>query len=54
MLGLDMLDEKAREQFRLWGAKGGKAKARKYTKEQIADMARRGKKRARIRRANGK
>ena len=45
-----MLDEKAREQFRKWGSQGGKAKAKKYTRRQISNMARRGKRKAR---ANG-
>ncbi len=44
-----MLDEKAKQQFRDWGALGGKAKARKYTSKQISAMA----KRKRAKRRNG-
>ena len=41
-----MLDEKAREQFRAWGAAGGKAKAKKYTKRELSLMVKRGKRKA--------
>ena len=37
-----MLDEKAKQQFREWGALGGKAKAKKYTRKQLSNMAKRG------------
>ena len=46
-----MLDEKAREQFRAWGAAGGKAKAKKYTKRELSLMARRGRLEAKKKRA---
>lgn len=36
-----MLDEKAKQQFREWGALGGKAKAKKYTRKQLSNMAKR-------------
>ena len=40
-----MFDEKTLAQFRAWGAIGGKAKAKKYTRKQISNMAKRGKRR---------
>ena len=40
-----MFDEKTLAQFRAWGAMGGRAKARKYTRKQISNMAKRGKRR---------
>ena len=42
-----MLDEKAREMFVEWGRKGGKAKAKRYTRKQISNMAKRGKRKRR-------
>ena len=46
-----MLSERAREQFRKWGAEGGRRKAKKYSTKQISDMAKRGR---RKRNGNGK
>jgi hypothetical protein len=40
-----MLSERAREQFRKWGAEGGKRRAKKYSTKQISNMAKRGRKR---------
>ena len=51
VLGWLMLDEKTLAQFRAWGAEGGRAKAKKYTKRQISNMVKRGKRKARL--ANG-
>lgn len=34
-----MLDEKTLQLFRKWGAQGGKAKAKKYTRRQLSEMA---------------
>lgn len=45
-----MFDEKTLAQFREWGRRGGKAKARKYTSKQISNMAKRGR---RKRKRNG-
>lgn len=47
-----MLSERALRQFREWGAQGGRAKAKKYTRRQISQMAKRGAKRNR-RNGNG-
>lgn len=37
-----MLDDKTLAQFKEWGRRGGKAKAKKYTSKQISNMAKRG------------
>jgi hypothetical protein len=49
-----MLDKKALDAFRKWGALGGKTRAKRYSPEQIAGMAKRGWKTHRQRLAKSK
>ena len=46
-----MSEKTIAEQMREWGALGGKAKAKRYTRKQISDMAKRS---LRKRKRNGK